>query len=98
MLIHASKLALLSVAIALLTFVVFVLAWTESLGFSCGNFMLDCVVDAATALVIGSGIGMFVAMASFSEPDTLPGLKWVSFVLNAVPMFLGAALWVLIAG
>ncbi|NHZ66526.1 hypothetical protein [Massilia genomosp. 1] len=98
MLIHASRLALISIGIALLTFVLFVMTWTESLWFRCGNFMLDCVSDAATALVIGCGVGMFVALASFSEPDTLPGLKWVSFVLNAVPMFLGTAFWVLLTG
>ncbi len=98
MLIHASRLALISIGIALLTFLMFVLLWTDSFRLGCGTFGLECIGHAATGLVIGCGIGMFVAMASFSEPDTQPGLKWVSFVLNALPMFLGSAFWAFITG
>ncbi|NHZ89851.1 hypothetical protein F2P45_12630 [Massilia sp. CCM 8733] len=98
MLIHASRLALIGIAIALLTFLAFMLIGSDTLGLRCGTFGLDCLGYAATTLVIGCGIGMYFAMASFDEPDTQPGLKWVSLALNGVPMLLGAAFWVMILG
>ncbi len=96
MLIHASRLALISIGIALLSFLAFMLIRSDVLGLDCGTFGLDCLGYRATTLFIGCGIGMYFATASFNEPDTQPGLKWVSLVLNGVPMFLGAAFWVFI--
>lgn len=97
MLIHASRRALASIAIAMLTFLIFILVWTDSFWFSCGTFGLDCVGYAASTLVVGCGIGLFVAMASFVEPDTQPGLKWTGLVLNGLPMCAGAAFWIWIS-
>lgn len=98
MLIHASRRALISIGIALLTFLASLLVGSGTFGLTCGTFGLECALYGATTLFIGCGIGMYFATSSFYEPDTQPGLKWVSLVLNGVPMFLDAAFWLVIFG
>jgi len=88
----------ISLGIALLSYLVSVVAWNGGLERDCGTWRLNCAFHGFLALVIGCSLGAIVALASFST-QRQRWLSWLALELNAVSILgcCGVVAWVMLA-
>ena len=87
-----------SLCIALLTYLVSVVAWNGGLDRNCGTWGLNCAFHGFLALVIGCTVGTVVALASFSTQKQR-WLSWLALELHVVSLLGcgGVVAWVIFA-
>lgn len=87
-----------SLFIAVLTYVVSILAWNGGLDRNCGTWGLNCAFHGFLALVVGCGLGTVVALASFST-QRQRWLSWLALELHVVSLLGcgGVVAWVIFA-